>query len=201
VDLAVAGASKCRPGNDGASSAPLTGPGPSVTAHYHLDLQEHRRRQDTGLRGVTDLSILDTLLSLPLDADIPVESITQRTLRITSRLPSGAVARTDRTIRRLVQAPLRVNQVTVQVRSGWSSPLHRVLEFSQLAERALLCATPPKDEQLLEASFHGVGVAVPDRGEWAWLVEPTPFVVRQHSAARWAFAEKVYEMHLARSAG
>jgi hypothetical protein len=149
---------------------------------------------------VTDLSALDTLLSLPVDADIPVESISERTRRITSRLPSGAVARSDRTIRRLVRIPLRVTRITVYARSGWSSPLRRVLEFSQLAERALLCAAQPKDEQVLEASFHGVGVAVPHQDTWAWLVEPAPFVVRQHSAARWAFAEKVYEMHLAQSA-
>lgn len=200
MDLAVVGASRCRPGSDGTSSASLMGPGPSASVHYHLDLDEHLRRQAVGLRGVTDLSALDTLLSLPVDADIPVDSVSERSRRITSRLPSGAVSRSDRTIRRLVRTPLRVTRVTVHARSGWSSPLRRVLEFSQLAERALLCGTPPKDEQVLEASFHGVGVAVPEGGEWMWLVEPAPFVVRQHSAARWAFVEKVYELHLAQCA-
>lgn len=199
MDLAVAGGSRCRPGSDGTSSTPLTGPGPSATAHYHLDEDEHVRRQDAELRGVTDLSALDTLLSLPVGEDIPVDSISERTRRITSRLPPGAVAWSDLTIRRLVRTPLRVTRVTVHARSGWSSPLRRVLEFSQLAERAVLCATPPNDEQVLEASFHGVGVAVPEQGRWAWLVEPAPFVVRQHSAARWAFAEKVYDMHLAQN--
>lgn len=196
MDLAVASSSTCRPRDDVTSSTLLPGPGPAVAAHYRLDLHEHTRRQDEGLRGVTSLSALDTLLTLPIDVEIPVASLAERTRRIASRLPVGTVTRTAQMIRRLARPPLRVDRVTVYARSSWSTSLYKALEFSQLAERALLCSAEPTDEQVLEASYHGVGVAVRSSDCWTWLVEPAPFVVRQHSAARWAFAEKVYEMHL-----
>lgn len=181
---------------DETHSRHLPGKGIAATAHYRLERSEHERRRRAGLGYLHDLAALDAMLVLPEDAVIPRESVTERVQRIVARLPQAVVSQNGDSLRRLARPPVRVERVTVSVRRSWMAALHRVLEFSQFAERVLLCRSSPTDEQVLEASYCGVGVALEGEDQNCWVLEPDAFVVRQHSAARWVFAERVYDLHL-----
>lgn len=174
----------------------LPGEGVAANAHYRLERSEHERRQRAGVGHLHDLAALDAMLVLPEDSVIPRQSVTGRIQRIVARLPQAVVSQNGDSLRRLARPPVRVERVTVTVRRSWTAALHRVLEFSQFAERVLLCRSVPTDEQVLEASYCGVGVALEEEDRNYWVLEPDAFVVRQHSAARWAFAERVYDLHL-----
>ncbi|ADJ49036.1 hypothetical protein AMES_7211 [Amycolatopsis mediterranei S699] len=173
----------------------LPGSGVGAVAHYLLDRREHERRQLAELGSLDDLAALDAMLELPEEADISRESVSGRVQRIVARLPESAVSQSEDRLRRLARHPVRVERITVAVRRSWTAALQRVLEFSQFAERVLVCTSSPTHEQVLEASYNGVGVAL-EGDDGNWVLEPDAFVVQQHSAARWAFAERVYALHL-----
>lgn len=173
----------------------LPGQGVGAVAHYRLERTEHERRARAGVGYLHDLASLDAMLVLPEDSEIPREAVSGRIQRIVARLPQAVVLQDRDSLRRLARPPVRVERVTVAVRRSWRAALHRVLEFSQFAERVLLCRSIPTDEQVLEASYFGVGVIL-EGEDRNWVLEPEAFVVRQHSAARWAFAERVYNLHL-----
>ncbi|MFI9453371.1 hypothetical protein [Amycolatopsis sp. NPDC052450] len=184
----------------GVQSVLLTGRDLPVRLYYRVDDAEDSRRHAAGIRSITDLAILDALLTLPEGLDVPMTSLAGREQRILSRLPPvGVLTQHEGRITRIARAPLQVVRAEVAVSRSWLAAFRRVREFSQYAERVLLSASPLDADALLEASYSGVGVAVGSDSGWDWQLEPAKFVVQEHSAARWSFAESIYELHLSRS--
>ncbi|MBE1577654.1 hypothetical protein H4W30_004714 [Amycolatopsis roodepoortensis] len=195
MDAAVSSGLPPRLGSEGLCTR-LPGHGPVAFALYRLDVDEHGRRQSEGVCDLTDLSALDALLTLPEGAAVARQAVSARVQRIVERLPQAIVSRDSQHLCRLARTPVTVDCVSVTVQRSWSAALHRVLEFSQYAERVLVCRSSPDTEQVLEASYWGVGITVPTNAGWDWLIEPAAFVVKHHSAARWEFAEQIYGLHL-----
>jgi hypothetical protein len=186
--------------DEGVQSVLLTDRDLPVRLYYRLDVTEDARRRAAGIRSITDLAILDALLTLPEGMEVPLASIGGREQRILGRLPRlGVLTQHEGRVTRLARAPLQVARAEVAVRRSWSAAFRQVREFSQYAERVLLCPSPPDADALLEASYSGVGVAVSSGSGWNWLLEPAKFVVQEHSPARWCFAESIYELHLSSS--
>lgn len=172
----------------------LPGHGPRALATFRLDTGEDRRRRLVGLGGLTDLALLDSLLSLPIGLPVPVGRLGAGALGDLRRAPDGVVRQTSEGVVRLARPPLALERIIVRAGRDWRRALRRACEFGRRVERVIDVLEPPRDldELRLHASYYGVGVL----SDGERLVDPEP-VPRRHTAVRWRFAERVYERLLA----
>jgi hypothetical protein len=159
--------------------------GVRVTAHAFLNRAEHERRSALSLGAITDPALLDGLLGMSVRQPICDPVLWAET----SALPDGVVDRGDdgRTVTRLLETPLVVNDVIVQVMRG--RELQAVQEaslFAAFTRRWVATGhSETQDAVVMEAKLCGVGLlgpassvllqAEPPSAEvpdgWAWLLQ------------------------------
>ncbi|WP_329581827.1 hypothetical protein OG500_19035 [Kitasatospora sp. NBC_01250] len=167
--------------------------GTHAVVAYRRDVQECQRRHEarTGVLGRSD--VLDLLMSLPVNAPVPVASLTEAERRTLKAVPRGAVVRSSGMVTRQVIQPLRVDLAVVPGR-GWETAMEKAERFTPFCTRAVLVegALRRKDDAVMQADFYGIGLLVAVGDEVDVLVPPRPFVRRRHSAAAWRFVEEVH---------
>jgi hypothetical protein len=178
------------------------GPGTSVSVirrsqrqaavAYHLEVDEHVRREAAGQPSITQLWQADTLLNLPADVPVLLESLTDRERRELHRLPPGAVEHDGMNVIRRARPPLTVTFALVSVRH-WRTGLAAAGEYAPYCRRAMLLpAAPAEEEALFEASLYDIGVGLAGRTGVHELMAPGPYKRLLVNAAQWTFTEQVY---------
>lgn len=154
---------------------------------------EHQRRLAAGLEAVTDLLLLDRLLSLPLCEPVNWNALPPLDQAVLRATPSGVVGRSAQQVQRLLTRVVNVRLVIVQS-DRWRQGLRRASAFEQFAQRVVLLARAPTnlDSKLWEADALGVGVWVQDGGDLRQLVAPAPWRPGYIKAAGWRFSERAY---------
>jgi hypothetical protein len=167
--------------------------GTAVELTYVPDEREAARRSAAGLGAVDRRDVLDVLLGLPLGSPVAVDDLTPPERSVLRSAPEGAVERRPGSVVRWAAAPLFPVMAVVRARS-LRPGLVRAGRFAPFCARAVLLASPPRDEQYarVQASFYGIGVLVAVGGEVRAIAAPRPHVRRRHSAGHWWFAEEVH---------
>lgn len=168
--------------------------GADALVFYRFDATEHSRRRRAGMKALTGIGPLETLLTLPVDMPVPLESLSAKDRAAVRRLPAGSADRDRREITRHAVRPLHVDLAVVtaeQPRRG----LEAATRFAPFCSRAVLLRRPaPRmDDFLNEASFYGVGVLVDSPCGIEMVLEPRAYRPRRHTAAAWNFTEELYQ--------
>jgi hypothetical protein len=170
-----------------------------VTITYALVSGEHERRLRSSFVSLTDEAALACLMDLPTGGLAPVPRRFRRMIRRGWCDDAVAVVIDDVDgtpwASRRMAVPTRPVEVEIhatQWRAGidaahnWNGFASRVLQFDALSESELPIA-------MTEASHYGIGLKVGGSGTRRTLVEPAPFKPALFTAARWRFAETIYE--------
>jgi hypothetical protein len=162
---------------------------------YRLEDGEHERRQRAGAGAILSADVLELLLSLPIDASVPISSLTCRERGALNRASHGALSVRDGEVTRHASVPVTVELALVAARN-WRAGLEAAGRFAPFCARAMMMRHRPADlaEVQLQAGFYGVGVIVVDEQSTEVLVEPEPFQRFRFTAASWRFLEEVYRM-------
>ncbi len=166
--------------------------GVRVTACARLNVIEHERRAQCGLRAITDPSLLDRLLNLPVGVPVSDRAL----WAAVARQPDGLVMRAEdrHTVTRLIEVPLDLDCVIVSAQRGrWRQSVQDVSLFAAFAARWIVTpCVPLPDFFVMDAKFYGIGL-VDRRGRvvldaerpsglimdgWAWLL-------REKTYGRW----------------
>ena len=167
--------------------------GTEVLCFYQVDDAEHQRRQSVGLKAVTGLAMLETLMGLPVDLPVSWRLLGQGEYAKVRALPVGTVERDGAMVIRRAVRPVRVDLAVVTARS-WRRGLERAGRFAPFCRRTLLWdRRPPGTEKLSEASFYGVGVLHRTGGDVTTLLEPREYRPARHTAGAWWFTEELYQ--------
>uniref|UniRef100_UPI003C7BD782 hypothetical protein n=1 Tax=unclassified Streptomyces TaxID=2593676 RepID=UPI003C7BD782 len=168
--------------------------GTDALVFYRFDATEHTRRQRAAMADLTGLGPLETLLTLPVDIPVPLDSLNARDRAAVRRLPAGSVDRDRRTVTRHAVRPLHVDLAVVAAQQPRNA-LEAATRFAPFCSRAALLRRPaPRmDDFLNEASFYGVGVLVDSSSGIDMVLEPRPYRPRRHTAAAWNFTEELYQ--------
>lgn len=168
--------------------------GSDVIVFYRFDATEHARRQEISAKPLTALGHLETLLTLPVDMPVPLESLSAKERARVRKLPTGSVGRDHSSISRHAVRPLTVDLVVVratQPRQG----LEAATRFAPYCSRAVFLerSAPCMDDFLNEASFYEVGVLLNASSGPEMPVAPQPHRPKRHTAAAWSFVESLYQ--------
>ncbi|MFB4427077.1 hypothetical protein C5F59_039165 [Streptomyces sp. QL37] len=168
--------------------------GTDTLVFYRFDATEHARRQRAGMKALTGMARLETLLILPVDMPVPLGSLHARDRAAVRRLPAGSASRDRHEVTRHAVRPLHVDLAVVtaeQPRRG----LEAATRFAPFCSRAVLLRRPaPRmDDFLNEASFYGVGVLVDSPSGIEMVLEPRLYRPQRHTAAAWNFTEELYQ--------
>ncbi|WP_410570472.1 hypothetical protein [Amycolatopsis sp. cmx-4-61] len=151
----------------------------------------HVRREAAGRAPITQLWQADTLLNLPANLPVPLESLTERERRALHRLPPGAVEHDGMNLIRRARPTLTVTFALVSVQH-WRTGLAAAGEYAPYCRRAmLLAAAPAEEEALLDASLYDIGVGLADWTGVRELMAPGPHKRLLVNAAHWTFTEQV----------
>jgi hypothetical protein len=151
------------------------------------------RREQAGLNALTRLEVLEGLLGLPLDLPVSRQVLTTHEHQLVSRLSHGVVEqRGDHVIRRV--KPVVECFFAVVFARSWSTGLMDASKFAPFCAQLTVLESRPTDETeaCLEASYHGVGLAVQAKDDHTMLVPPEPLGHRRVTAAGWWFTEETY---------
>jgi len=149
---------------------------------------EWLRRQQLGLTGVPDRSLLRVLFGLPSDLPVARESLTASQVRVLRRAPAGVCVLHRPTVTRLLVPALRVQQVALESAPNRGA-LRDLSQFAPFAPQLLISTREPVDDNLLrEAEFLGIGVQA---RSGRLLLEPTWRRPSRHTSAAWLFVEAV----------
>jgi hypothetical protein len=178
----------------------------STTLLVTLDRSEHARRGDTQTGPVPydSMELLTLMLRLPHGEQVPLAEFDQRDRRrLRGARNSGAVseAHTDRGAAAVVRHALRPLRVHLAVVSGPPiAGLEQAGSFAPFCARAVLLRKHPGEDYLFEASFYGVGIAIPGpdprQDAPVSLLAPRPWVPKRHTPAGWNFQETAYKQLL-----
>ncbi|MFJ1744351.1 hypothetical protein ACIOG4_37595 [Streptomyces microflavus] len=167
--------------------------GSEVLVFYRFDATEHARRQGAGMTALTGVQTLETLLALPVDVPVPLDSFSAGDRAALRRLPAGSV---DRGRREIVRRAVRPLHVDLAVLTGQQPrrALEAASRFAPFCSRAVLLRRPaPRmDDFLNEASFYGAGVLLDSPSGIDMVLQPRPYRPQRHTAAAWNFTEKLY---------
>lgn len=169
--------------------------GNRVDALMSLDGGETQRRTEMSLGSVTSLSLLDSLLNLPLGCPIQIRDLTEREKRVLLAAPVGCVTYTGTTVRRDLRVPATV-LAAVARGTQWKASLRRVASFSPFTQRIVVLQSPPNVAAVLEAQLAGVGIWVEHSGVFEEFLAPEPFTPKYFKAAGWRFAENAFQAAL-----
>lgn len=168
--------------------------GSDVLVFYRFDATEHARRRRVGMKALTGMGPLETLLTLPVDMSVPLDSLSTKDRAAVRRLPAGSADRDRRDVTRHAVRPLHVDLVVVTARQPRRG-LEAATRFAPFCSRAVLLRRPaPRMDDLLnEASFYGVGVLVDSPSGVEMVLEPRAYRPQRHTAAAWRFIEELYQ--------
>ncbi|SKU61507.1 hypothetical protein [Mycobacteroides abscessus] len=167
-------------------------------AFVHIDWTEHQRRQQVGLKAITQLWHLDLLMNLPLDQPVDAGSLTADEKWCLERIPAGAIERDGNWAIRRCKPVISIAAVI-----GWGPQLQKLLRsvapFARVAQRMVVLDRIPTnfDEISWEASYDGVGVWLATDNESTELISPEPVRPRYYTPARWKANEHAYRAWLA----
>lgn len=175
-----------------------------------VDDVEAARRIRFGLRGVSDLGLLDALMCLPVGAPVAVDDLSPVSRSRLRAAPAGCVEwlAGGTRVRRLLTPALTVDLVVVRA-GTWRAGLLRAAAFEPFATRVVLLPCEPRTLRDIawQADAAGIGLwigqADEDRpmdtpaaeagtGEVVQVVGPAPFVRRYVKPAGWRFTERAY---------
>ncbi|MGW2612738.1 hypothetical protein ACWC4A_52120 [Streptomyces mirabilis] len=187
-------------------TGPVSVPSPRghrlATLHLTIDPAEHTRRQQAGLRNISDVHgrLLDTLMALPASVPIPIDALTDRQQDDIRRAPAGILDLADGTVTRHALRPCRVDLATVHATCTRDS-IGNAGSYAPFCARAVVTPSLPRRKYLLsEANYWGIGVFLDHgHGQLETLVEPAPWQPKRHTPAAWRFAESAYATYLSRS--
>jgi hypothetical protein len=170
-----------------------------VTITYALVRDEHQRRLRSSFVALPDEASLAGLMELSSVDLAPVPRRFRRMIRRTWCDDAIAIVVEDVDgtpwASRRLAVPTRPVEVEIHAtrwRDGidaahhWNGFASRVLHFETLADDELTIA-------MTEASHYGIGLKAGTGRVCETLVEPAPFKPKLFTAARWSFAETVYE--------
>ncbi|MFD9891555.1 hypothetical protein ACFWY9_19640 [Amycolatopsis sp. NPDC059027] len=194
--LALTGLAGCEVVPDAAAVS-----GGSGDAVVEIDWNEHQRRLAAGFVGITDLPLLDRLLTLPYGEPILRRDLSPRDSSAFCAAPAAAVETSETCVRRVLKPVVRVSLVVVRD-TTWRVGLRRAAAFEPFAQRVLLLPSRPQrlDHKIWEADCLGVGVWVMDGDQIQQLVAPAPWKQHYVKAAGWRFTERVYTIWRAATA-
>ena len=159
-----------------------------VSVQYVPVVDEWSRREQVGLSGVDDRSILRVLSSMPSDVSLPRGVLTHGQVRVLRRAPGGVCAMSRQTITRLLVPALRVRRVTLTTVVSEAS-LRDLSRFAPFAPQTLVSTRADVPDHLLgRAGLLGIEVRTSDG---AVLRESTWQRPSRHTPAGWLFAEMV----------
>ncbi|MBT2407991.1 MULTISPECIES: hypothetical protein [unclassified Streptomyces] len=132
--------------------------GAEAVVAYRRDARECARRATAGMPALTRPDVLDLLMALPVGEPVPVDSLSERERRVLKSLPK-AVVRRDGTITRKAMRPVRIDMVFVPGRS-WEAAMEKAERFTPFSARTALAdgVLRRKDDAVLRADFHGIGL-------------------------------------------
>ncbi|MFI7089617.1 hypothetical protein ACIBUR_39285 [Streptomyces anulatus] len=167
--------------------------GSEVLVFYRFDATEYARRQGAGMTALTGMQMLETLLALPVDVPVLLDSFSAEDRAALRRLPAGSVDRDRREIARRAVRPLHVD-LAVLTGQQPRQALEAAGRFAPFCSRAVLLRRPaPRmDDFLNEASFYGVGVLLDSPSGIDMVLQPRPYRPQRHTAAAWNFTEELY---------
>ncbi|MFH8813045.1 hypothetical protein ACH4GZ_38600 [Streptomyces hygroscopicus] len=180
----------------------VTRPAPALL-FVTLNPDEHQRRQKAHAKPLTNRNALSLLMGLPHGARVPLGALTDREEQLLPFVPHGAATINFGHIIRLAARPLTVHLAVVPpqaLRRG----INRASQYGPFCARGMLLPGPPRDDLFLhEADWWGIGVAASDpaTGRPTVLNRPKPWTPQRHTAAHWAFTERVYQQHLSVQTG
>jgi hypothetical protein len=161
--------------------------GESADALVVIDVDEHRRRQASGLGAVTDLALLDSLTGLPHQLPVAEAALGPRDRRRLVWAPAGAVDRDDAgLVRRMV--PAADVRLVIVGAGPWAA-------FAKFAPATITLTREPDAEQLLQASFYGIGISSAGSLQGQVFLEPVA-PAPSFSPSRWLFREQAYRAWL-----
>ena len=171
--------------------------GGRADAFVCIDWAEHERRQQTGLKAITQLWHLDLLMNLPLDEPVAVESLSSDERWCLDRIPRGAIECDGRWAIRRCKPAAAIAAVVV-----WGKELGPLLKradpFTQVAQRMVVLDHVPHnfDQIAWQASFLGTGVWAATDNEVTELIPADPVRHRYYKPARWKVNEYAYRAWL-----
>lgn len=163
-----------------------------------LNAGERDRRRRAHAKPLTSRDALSLLMGLPHGARIPLSALTAREQELLRFVPHGAATVDFGYITRHAVKPLTVHLAVVPPQAPCRA-INRASQYGPFCARGMLLARPLRDDFVLyEADCWGIGVAAPDpaAGQPVMLHRPKPWIPRRHTAAHWAFIERVYQRHL-----
>jgi hypothetical protein len=180
----------------GAWTAEITIEGSRATlVFYRRDLVECERRRSEAADPLR-IDHLTTLLQLPTDVPVPLNTLPEPLRHRIQALPHGAVDLSDDHVCRRAVRPLAVDLVVVRApRTRWDTGLARASRFRPFARRALLVdpSAPDRDDLLMQGAFYGVGVLEStSSGNLEWALLPEAYRPRRHAVVAWDFTERLH---------
>jgi hypothetical protein len=164
--------------------------GVPVTARAALDRPEHERRRTLGINAITNASLLDRLLNLPLGVPVADRVIWAET----AGQPEGVVERAGdgQTVTRLVAPPLTIDCVMVSAqRRGWLRAVQDASLFACFAKRWVVISGRDVPGRLaIEAKFFGIGLMTPGGHVLLEAEKPTGLLI---DGWAWLLREKTYQ--------
>ncbi|REK89460.1 hypothetical protein DY245_15570 [Streptomyces inhibens] len=179
-----------------AHSVSLSVKGVQTLLFYRLDQQEHARRRNGQAAFLAQIGALETLLQLPVNEPVELDAMGRAQRAAVDRLPVGAVDTREGSVIRRAVRPLTVDLAVVRARSAaWRHGLAQAGQFAPFCARALLLDGPMTevDETMMQASFYGIGILLPDASGLRMAVQPQPYRPQRHTAAAWCFTEELYQ--------
>jgi len=157
---------------------------------------EIERRAAIGLGGILRESLLEALLTLPVDLPVPVGALDASTVRTLMAAPAGCVDFTDEIVVRRAVSPIRVLSAGVCA-ATWSDGLSQAGQFASYCSRyaVLTSDSDDLDRAVMEARYYGIGLATMTDGSASltWLIPPAPFRATRETVASWHFAESALQ--------
>jgi hypothetical protein len=166
--------------------------GSAVTAVYRPVAEQGRLRAGGRVLGPR-LGLYQVLQALPLGEWVPVDALTEREQRILPALPTWTRSRRNRRVRRIADAPVRLDLLVIQGK-GWLDALDRACVLGPVVPRAVVCPPLGEDRQRAgwEADYYGVGLAEHGQDGVRVLVRPRTEVPESAAALHWRLAERVH---------
>lgn len=167
--------------------------GREVSVDFVPVADEWSRRQQMGLSGVADRSVLRVLFGLPSDVAVAREMLSAGQIRVLRRAPVGVCSLQRCSVTRLLVPAVRVQHVTLES-SPSRAALRDLSQFAPFAPQTLFTTRETVNDSLLaEAAFLGIGVRTQGGrvlGDASWR-RPV-----RHTPAGWLFVEAVTEQVL-----
>jgi hypothetical protein len=188
-------------GNMGLTGLPVLGvpyAGTSVHVLITVDDKESERRAQHGLGTLCDELALEALVSLPLEAPVPVESVDPIRRIVIDGCPRGVVDVADGCYVRRWRPACKIEATfAFATLGGWLSPLERLSTTVGLADRYLVMPGAPRRSTVDRAGRVGVGIVQSNlTGGTRLLLPPAPRPPRL-GVRRWRFLEAAYGRWLA----